>query len=61
MMVVPALALASSAGAADANAAAKASCKNDGWKTLVRADGTLFKNQGDCVSYVATNGTNEPS
>lgn len=28
------------------------SCKNDGWKTLVRADFSLFANQGDCVSYV---------
>ncbi|MGE0572057.1 MAG: hypothetical protein AB7P25_13275 [Dehalococcoidia bacterium] len=26
-------------------------CKKDGWKTLVRANGTSFKNQGDCVSY----------
>lgn len=26
-------------------------CKNDGWKTRSRADGSLFKNQGDCVSY----------
>lgn len=29
-------------------------CKNDGWRTLRRADGTSFKNQGDCVSYVNT-------
>src|SRR6188508_2797116 len=47
----------SKAGAADANAAAKASCKNDGWKTLVRADQTKFKNQGDCVSYASQGGT----
>jgi len=26
-------------------------CKNGGWQTLKRADGTGFKNQGDCVSY----------
>jgi hypothetical protein len=26
-------------------------CKNDGWKTSVRANGSTFKNQGDCVSY----------
>jgi len=26
-------------------------CKKDGWKTLVRTDGSSFKNQGDCVSY----------
>jgi hypothetical protein len=29
----------------------KDACKNDGWKTLFRADGSSFKNQGDCVSY----------
>lgn len=27
-------------------------CKNNGWKTLTRENGTTFKNQGDCVSYV---------
>ena len=32
----------------------KDSCKNNGWKTM--NDGTKsFKNQGDCVSYFATN------
>ncbi len=25
----------------------------DGWKELLREDGTEFKNQGDCVQYVA--------
>jgi hypothetical protein len=35
--------------AADANA-----CKNGGWKTLRRADGSPFKNQGDCIQYVNT-------
>lgn len=29
-------------------------CKKDGWLTLFRADGSAFKNQGDCVSYVNT-------
>jgi hypothetical protein len=29
-------------------------CKNDGWQTLKRADGTSFKNQGDCIQYVNT-------
>ncbi len=29
-------------------------CKKDGWKTLSRADGSSFKNQGDCVSYTKT-------
>lgn len=26
-------------------------CKNGGWQTRTRPDGSLFKNQGDCVSY----------
>ena len=29
----------------------KEACKEDGWQTLKRADGSGFKNQGDCVSY----------
>jgi hypothetical protein len=32
---------------------AKDMCKGDGWKTVLRPDGSQFKNQGDCVSYVA--------
>jgi hypothetical protein len=32
-------------------AADKDECKNGGWQNLRRADGTPFKNQGDCVSY----------
>jgi hypothetical protein len=36
-------------------------CKNNGWKNFQNPDGTrMFKNQGDCVSYVATHGMNEP-
>ena len=26
-------------------------CKKGGWQLLARADGSTFKNQGDCVSY----------
>lgn len=33
----------------------KETCKNGGWKTLRRADGSTFKNQGDCIQYVNTN------
>lgn len=29
-------------------------CKNNGWKTVFRANGTSFKNQGDCMQYVNT-------
>jgi hypothetical protein len=32
-------------------------CKKDGWKTFA----PLFKNQGDCVSFVVTGGSNEPA
>jgi hypothetical protein len=29
----------------------KDACKGNGWQNLYRANGTPFKNQGDCVSY----------
>jgi hypothetical protein len=35
-------------------AADRESCKSGGWKTLRRADGSTFKNQGDCIQYVNT-------
>jgi hypothetical protein len=34
----------------------KEECKNGGWRTF-----GVFKNQGDCVSFVATRGRNQPS
>jgi hypothetical protein len=34
----------------------KAQCKNGGWRTY-----RVFKNQGDCVSFVATKGGNAPA
>lgn len=36
----------------------KDDCKNGGWQTFVVP---AFKNQGDCVSWVATNGRNAPA
>lgn len=37
---------------ATANAAvAKDDCKNGGWRSMTRADGSPFKNQGDCIQY----------
>jgi hypothetical protein len=33
-------------------------CKHRGWQSLTDTNGTPFKNQGDCVSFVATDGTN---
>ena len=32
-------------------AVSKDACKNGGWQSLVRADGSSFKNQGDCIQY----------
>src|ERR1035437_684914 len=32
----------------------KDQCKNNSWMTLARANGTSFKNQGDCIQYVNT-------
>ena len=31
-----------------------AQCKNGGWTSEVRSDGSTFKNQGDCMQYVNT-------
>jgi hypothetical protein len=36
----------------------KDQCKNGGWQSFTTP---TFKNQGDCVSYVATNGKNPPA
>jgi hypothetical protein len=37
-------------------------CKNNGWKTGVIENNTrIFRNQGDCVSYFATNTKNQPA
>jgi hypothetical protein len=36
--------------------ASKDECKNGGWQTF-----GVFKNQGDCVSFVATKGKNPPA
>lgn len=35
-------------------AVSKDACKKGGWSTLSRADGSSFKNQGDCIQYVNT-------
>jgi hypothetical protein len=32
----------------------KEACKGSGWQALGRADGSTFKNQGDCIQYVNT-------
>lgn len=38
--------------------ATKDACKNAGWQHLTDTRGNPFKNQGDCVSFVATGGKN---
>ena len=35
----------------------KAQCKKDGWRNY----GTTFKNEGDCVNFVATKGARQPN
>jgi len=38
--------------------ATEADCKNGGWRTRTDQHGRPFRNQGDCVSWVATDGRN---
>lgn len=45
-------ALGGACGGAEATTAGQ--CKNGGWMTVFRANGTSFKNQGDCMQYVNT-------
>ncbi len=39
----------------------RSDCMNGGWMNLTGSDGRSFTNQGDCTSYVATNGRNAPA
>jgi hypothetical protein len=41
-------------GAGDAVVTEKQQCKKGGWRDRTRADGTGFKNQGECIHYVNT-------
>jgi hypothetical protein len=41
-------------GEAAGDASKKDECKKGGWADLTRADGSSFKNQGDCIQYVNT-------
>ena len=38
--------------------ASKADCRDGGWQQVTDDQGTPFKNEGDCVSFVATGGRN---
>lgn len=40
---------------------AKEQCFNGGWQTFQAGNLRAFKNQGDCVSFVATGGKNPPA
>jgi hypothetical protein len=41
--------------------ATKDQCKKGGWQNLTDPAGTAFQNQGDCVSWVATDHRNPPA
>jgi hypothetical protein len=59
LVLCAALALTVGAGTATAeggNSDAAKACQQDGWQTLMRQDGTGFKNDGGCVSYAAQGG-----
>ncbi len=44
-------------GGKGGNSGAAHKCQKGGWKSLVGADGTTFKNTGACVSFAARGGT----
>jgi hypothetical protein len=44
----------------NAHPPSKDACKNGGWQQYI-VNGKRFKNQGDCVSYKATDGKNKPA
>ena len=46
-----------SATAGGGNSANAKLCQKGGWQMLVRADGSSFDSQADCVSYAAQGGT----
>jgi hypothetical protein len=53
--------LGSPSGACGNVATNKDQCKGDGWMSRFDSNGNAFKNQGDCVSFVATGGRNTAS
>jgi choice-of-anchor C domain-containing protein len=54
----PALDQVSLAETAPPVAATASDCKKGGWRTMTDDAGNPFKNQGDCVSYFASDGRN---
>jgi hypothetical protein len=62
MVLVVCAALALTVGAATAtagggNSANAKACQKGGWQSLHPSGGGVFKNEGDCVSYLARGGT----
>jgi hypothetical protein len=51
----------SSAVRADGNSDAAHACQKGGYLTLIREDGTTFRNTGDCASYAADGGVLRPA
>ncbi len=35
-------------------ATSKDQCRREGWRSVFRADGSEFRDQGDCIQYVTT-------
>ena len=57
LLLAPITATASGAPAGGNSAADEvAPCKDNGFEEVTRADGSTFRNQGQCVSYVRTGG-----
>lgn len=50
-------AVAPAVAADGGNSSAAHACQKEGYKSLFRADGTAFKNTGECVSYAARGGS----
>jgi hypothetical protein len=46
--------VAGNGGATCATPGTAGQCKNNGWMTRTRMDGSTFKNQGDCIQYANT-------
>ena len=63
ILLVCCAALALTVGVATARAGngEKNKCKNGGWQTVYRSDGTTFKNQDKCIEYLRSGGMLSPA
>ena len=55
-----ALALTAGLSTATAGNGDKNKCKNGGWQTVTRSDGSNFKNEDKCVEYIRAGGVLQP-